>query len=273
MTQLTHTQIENAKSNDLEAVSSVIRETEELVTARARRFATTDGHIDTDLWEDLAQVGRIAVWEGISTFAGNEPAQFMAHLDQSINRAMADARREVTRPGVSIYTAKRFEKAITLSAGDPYDAEKIATSDAMGDDKLTPELAYSARLSWVGADSLDRLIFEPGFMEGISTFSLADAISAETGVPADLLDSGDISAHRRGVIREQVHRALGLLSERQRYVLKAAHGISPVPQYVPGTDDAELAGELDVTPYQVQQARTKGRKRFSELYRAGAQAW
>ncbi|WP_327385685.1 hypothetical protein [Streptomyces sp. NBC_01207] len=273
MTQLTHAQISDAKNNDLDAVSSIIRETEELVNARARRFATTGGHTDTDLAEDLAQVGRITIWEALGDSVGDDPAQFMACIDRGISRAMADARREATRPGVSIYTTKRFEKAIALAAGDPYDAEKIAASDAMGDDKLSPDLAYSARLSWMGSDSLDRLIYEPGFMEGISSVSLADAISAETGVPAYLLDANDIAAHRREVIRSQVHRILGKLSERQRHVLKAAHGISPVPQYVLGADDAELGAELGATAYQVQQARTKGQKRFSELYRAGAQTW
>lgn len=270
LTQLTHAQIADAKNNDLEAVASVIRETENLVQGRARRFATTGSHTDTDLVEDMAQVGRIAVWQAIGEFAGSDPAQFIAHVDQSITRAMADARRETTRPGISIYTAKRFEKAICLAAGDPYEAERIAASDAMGDEPLSPELASAARLSWLGMDSLDR-----PFNMSITgpNITLGDVIAQECGMPADLVESADIASHRRRVIREQVHRTLGLLSERQRHVVKATHGISPVPQYRPGVDDDELADELDVTPYQVQQARTKGQKRFSELYRAGAQAW
>lgn len=268
MTQLTHAQIADAKRNDLDAVSSVIRETEELVKARARRLATTAGHTDTDLVEDLAQVGRIAVWEALGDFGGDDPAQFMAHIDRGISRAMADARREATRPGVSVYTAKRFEAALCQAAGDPYDAEKIAASEEMGTDKLTPDLARAARLSWLGLDSLDRPVNHGRHGE---SFTLGDVIAQEMGVPADLVDSADIASHRRRVVREQVHRALGLLSDRQRHVLKADHGIAPVGHYG-DQPDALLADDMGVTPYQVKQARVKGKNRFSELYRAGARA-
>ncbi|MFJ1895890.1 hypothetical protein [Streptomyces sp. NPDC088115] len=269
MTQLTHTQIADAKNNDLDAVSSVIRETEELVRSRARRFATTAGHTDTDLVEDLAQVGRIAVWEALGDFAGDDPAQFMSHIDQGISRAMADARREATRPGVSVYTAKRFEAALSQAAGDPYDAEKIAASDEMGTDKLSPDLARAARLSWLGLDSLDRPVNHARHGE---SFTLGDVIAQEMGISAELVDSADIAGHRRRVVRDQVHRALGLLSDRQRHVLKADHGIVPVGHYA-DQPDAVLADDMGVTPYQVKQARVKGKNRFSELYRAGARAW
>ncbi|MEU5974279.1 sigma factor [Streptomyces sp. NPDC047315] len=270
MTTLTHTQIANAKNNELDAVSAVIRETEDLVIGRARRFATTGGYTDSDLMEDLAQVGRIAVWEAISAFAGDDPAHFVAHADRSIKRAMEDTRREVTRPGVSVFTAKRFEAAISLAGGDPYEAERIAASEDRGDEKLTPELARAARLSWMGLDSLDR-----PFNVAITGkhITLGDVIAKEMEGPSDLVDSRDIAAHRRRVIGDQVHRALGHLSDRQRHVVKAAHGITPVPLYRAGEDDAELAADMDVTPYQVQQARTKGQRRFAELYRAGARAW
>ncbi|MEU7162181.1 sigma factor [Streptomyces chrestomyceticus] len=269
MTQLTHAQIADAKNNDLGAVSSVIRETEDLVKARARRFATTAGHTDTDLVEDLAQVGRIAVWEALGDFAGDDPAQFMAHIDRGITRAMADARREATRPGVSVYTAKRFEQALCLAAGDPYDAEKIAASEGMGTDKLTPDLARAARLSWLGLDSLDRPLDHARYGD---QFTLGDVVAQEMGVPADLVDSADITSHRRRVIREQVHRSLGLLSNRQRHVLKADHGIAPSGYYGDQPDSA-LADDMGVTTEQVKQARKYGKNRFRTLYQAGARAW
>ncbi len=269
MTQLTHAQITDAKNNDLNAVSSVIRETDQLVCRRARKFATTNGHTDADLIEDLAQVGRIAVWQAIGDFSGNDPEQFMAHVDQSITRAMADERREATRPGVSVYTAKRFEAALCQAAGDPYDAEKIAASEEMGSDKLSPDLARAARLSWLGLDSLDRPLNRGDFG---SDYTLGDAIAQEIGVPADLVDSADIASHRRRVVREQVHRALGLLSDRQRHVLKADHGISPVGFYG-DQPDAVLADDMGVTAEQLKQARKNGKKRFFELYRAGARTW
>ncbi|MEU8619957.1 hypothetical protein [Streptomyces sp. NPDC048623] len=268
MTQLTHSQICAAKENDLAAVTAVIRETEALVSAKARKVSGVNGN--SDLIEDLTQTGRITVWQAITTFAGSEPAQFMAHIDRAVTRAMEDARREDIRPGVVPRVAKAFEDAISKAGGDPYKAERIATTDAMGQDKMSPELARAARLSWLGLDSLDRPFSVPLLGPGVT---LGDVVAAEMEAPAELVTTADIASHRREVIRDQVHRALGALSERQRHVLKAGFGVIPVAQYQPGADDDELAADMGCTRYQVQQARTKGSKRFAELYRAGARAW
>ena len=103
--------------------------------------------------------------------------------------------------------------------------------------------------------------------------TLGQLLADEIGIPADLIEGRDIATHRTRVIREQVHHALGLLSDRQRTVLKAGHGIMPLALYRTGTDDGELAEDMGVSTYQVQQARTKGQKRFAELYQAGARQW
>ncbi|MCX5398483.1 sigma factor [Streptomyces sp. NBC_00102] len=166
MTTLTHAQISAAKNNDLSAVSEVIRETESLVSSRARKIVGTSG--PSDLVEDLTQIGRITVWQAIKTFVGDEPNQFMAHIDRAVTRAMEDARREATRPGVAPRVAKAFEDAISKAVGDPYAAERIATTDAMGRDKMSPELARAARLSWLGVDSLDRPFNAPLLGPGVN---------------------------------------------------------------------------------------------------------
>ncbi|MFF4392407.1 sigma-70 family RNA polymerase sigma factor [Streptomyces sp. NPDC001552] len=269
---LTHAQIQNAQNNDLDAVSAVIAETEGMLNGRARRMASTEGHADSHTVDDLVQVGRIAVWEALSSFTGTEPAQFVAYVDRAVSRAMADARRESSRPGVAPRVVKAFETAIALAGGDPYDAERVAATDALGADKMSPELAYAARLSWMGLESLDAPAPSRFDTEG-ETLSLGDVIAREMEMPTELVEPRDVAAHRRAVIRDHVHRALGGLSERQRHVVKAGFGISPVPEYRPGVDDDELAAELSVTRYQVQQARTKGAKRFAELYAAGVRAW
>ncbi|MFJ7588419.1 sigma-70 family RNA polymerase sigma factor [Streptomyces sp. NPDC097617] len=270
MTQLTHAQISAAKENDLEAVSAIVRETEEYVSRRALRFASTSGHSDSDLVEDLTQVGRIAIWESLAGFSGSEPTEFMTYLGRIVSRAMADARRAATRPGVDPFIAKAFEDAICMAVGDPYEAERIAATDAMGRDRMSKDLAHAARISWMGNDSLDRPFNVDITGENIS---LGDVIAQEMEIPTELVEPRDVATHRRNVIRDQVHKTLGVLSDRQRHVLKAGFGISPVPQYRPGVDDAELADYMDVTPYQVQQARTKGATRFRTLYQAGAQSW
>lgn len=58
---LTFEQLRHAKNNDLSAVTSVIPETEDLISRRARRYATTHGRTDVHLAEDLEQIGRMAV--------------------------------------------------------------------------------------------------------------------------------------------------------------------------------------------------------------------
>ncbi|WP_411094305.1 sigma factor [Streptomyces sp. 021-3] len=267
MTTLTHDQISAAKENSLTAVTAVIRETEALVAARARKVAGSNGN--SDLVDDLTQTGRITVWQAIATFTGTEPAQFMAHIDRAITRAMEDARREAIRPGVAPRVAKAFEDAISKAGGDPYEAERIATTDAMGQDKMSPELARAARLSWLGIDSLDRPFSAPLLGPGVT---LGDVVAAEMEAPSELVTASDVAAHRREVITDQVHRTLGALSERQRHVLKADHGVTPVPHYGDGPDSA-LADDMGITVPLVRKARYQGKGRFAELYRAGARAW
>ncbi|MGW1839827.1 sigma-70 family RNA polymerase sigma factor [Streptomyces sp. NPDC002067] len=276
MTHLTHAQIESAKSGDLDAVSAIIRETEALISSRARHYAGSHVENGNSLAEELAQAGRISVWQCVEKFDGDSPQAFMAYMDRHLRTAMLDALRAETRPGVSPRTAKDFEAALSLAGGDPFEAERIAASEELGDRKMRPETAYAARISWHGLDYLERPLVPEFTGDGAPLAgprTLAEMIERETGTPAELVTSADIASHRRTVIRDQVHRALGALSERQRHVLKAGYGISPVPQYRRGADDDELAADIGATRYQVQQARTKGAKRFAELYRAGARAW
>ncbi|WP_369376093.1 sigma factor [Streptomyces sp. cg36] len=276
MTHLTHAQISAAKNNDIDAISSIIRETEGLAAARASRYAGSNMENGNSLKEDLMQAGRIAIWQCIPKFSGETPQAFMAYVDRFINAAMLDMLRAETRPGVGSRAAKDFETALALAGGDPYEAERIAASEQMGDRAMSREHAYAARLAWHGLDYLDRPL-APDESESAEAHSesrtLAEKFERETGMPAELVTAQDIALHRRGVIREQVHRALGALSDRQRHVLKAGFGVHPVAEYRPGVDDDELAGDMGATRYQVQQARTKGSKRFAELYQAGARAW
>ncbi|MER5304606.1 sigma-70 family RNA polymerase sigma factor [Streptomyces lasiicapitis] len=268
MTHLTDEMISAAKGNDLEAISTLIAETDSLVISRAMDHATRGGRTDYHLMEDLAQAGRIRIWESLGRFEGSGRGEFLNYIEKALHSAMTEHRRAISCPGVSPATAKDFERAIELAAGDPYEAARIATTDAMGPRKMTRDRAYASLLSWLGTDSLDHPLKDDANGEPVT---LGDVIAAESGIPADLLDAHDYETTKRKTVRSQVHRALGLLSERQRHVLKADHGIAPVGFYGDGPD-AALADDMGVTPYQVKQARVKGKNRFAELYRAGARA-
>ncbi|MGX8904746.1 sigma factor [Streptomyces netropsis] len=220
------------------------------------------------LAEDLAQSGRIAVWQCIAKFTGDTPEAFMAYIGRHVDAAMLETLRMEVRSGAPPQAAKDFESALAIASGDPYEAERIAASAEMGARRMSAEYAYAARLAWLGLDYLDRTVSHDG-----EPLTLAMKLERETEIPAELITPADIASRRRTVIRDQVHRSLGMLSERQRHVLKAGFGITPVAKYRPRVDDDELANDMGVSRYQVQQARTKGTKRFCELYLAGAQAW
>ncbi|MEU5160443.1 hypothetical protein AB0G74_12640 [Streptomyces sp. NPDC020875] len=265
MKRLTAEMITAAKGNDLEAISVLLTEVEPLVVSRAMFHAGRGGHVDRELVEDLAQVGRICIWECLSTFEGAARGEFLAYIDRPLRTAMNEHRRKVACQGVSPSTAKDFELALDLAAGDPYDAARVATTEAMGTRRMSQGRAYAALLAWLGTDSLDR-----PFREDSTT--IGDVIAAVSEVPVDLVEASDYVSVGRATVRSEVHRVLGRLSERQRHVLKADHGITPVADYAT-EPDATLAADMGCTSYQVRQARVKGRARFGELYRAGARAW
>jgi RNA polymerase sigma factor (sigma-70 family) len=271
MLELTEQQIVDAKLNDLEAVTAVITATEARVTFLANQAATLGSRFDADLAEDLAQTGRIAVWEAIDRFKGTDVAQFAEFIDVTLRGVMANTRKSETRQGVSRRAAADFETAIALAGGDPYEAEKVAQdAAAMGDRKMSREGAYAARMAWQGTDSLD----VPVSGEAGATVTVGELIAGSLGIPEDLLTERDVETHRQRVIRDRVHGTLDKLSSRMGTVLRQDYAIGDVRYYGDqvGEADGEMAEDMGLSTYQVQQARTKGRVRFRELYLKGAAA-
>lgn len=260
MIELSFETIAAAKAKDLAAITAVVEATEERVQQLANRYALGS----VDLREELAQTGRIAVWEGLSRFSGGTVAEFFTFMDRTVSGAMTDARKAETRPGVSRSAAAYFETALSLAGGDPYEAERIAQSkDTMGDRRMTADMAYAARLSWMGTDSLDRPINEDGS-------TLGDVVAA-MDLPAELVTSDDITAHRRKTKIRAVHRTLAKLTDNRRNVLCADFGISG-GDYFGGADvpDAELAAQMRMTETNLRVTRTRALSQFREVYLAGA---
>lgn len=272
MIELTEQQVADAKNNDLAAVSAVVAATDERVVQLARRFATTGTRVDEDLAEDLAQAGRFAVWQAIGRFEGTTMAQFFTFINQTLKGTMATERRGETRPGVSRAIAANFEYAVSVAAGDPYEAERLAvTLEVMGEvRRMSPEMAYAARLSWQGQDSMDAPIASADGQH----VTLGDRLESTMGIPDDLMTARDVQTARQRVIREHVHATLDKLSDRMNGVLRSDYGIGDVRYYgdVVAAADDEMAADMGIAKIQVQQARTKGMKRFRELYLKGAAA-
>ncbi|MET9617139.1 sigma-70 family RNA polymerase sigma factor [Kitasatospora indigofera] len=268
MIDLTEQQIRDAQDNDLAAVTAVVKATEERVMQLAHGYASNSGRAgrtDPELVADLAQVGRIAVWEALGRFKGSTVAEFFTFIDRTLKGTMSDERKEETRQGVSRAVAADFERALSLAGGDPYEAEfLVTTTEAMGARRMTPETAYAARLSYQGLEYLDAPL-AGGESETGDFATLADTIVSKTGIPEDLLESGDFVSERRNQTREKVHGTLGQMGAQQREVLMALTGIAPVGYY--GTEnDTELAEVMGLPRARISVIRSKGKDRFASLW-------
>jgi RNA polymerase sigma factor (sigma-70 family) len=263
MINLTAQQIADAKNKDLDAITAVIKETEERVGQLARHYATTSGRTDYTLMEDLAQTGRIAVWEALDRFKGTEVAQFFTFVDKTLKGVMSDERKEEQRPGVSRAVAADFEKALRIADGDPYVAEfLVTTTEVMGKRRMSADMAYAARLSWMGIDYLDAPLGGDGTPHEAT---LADTIADTAGVPEDLLEPSDYVSEARKKTTDKVNYILKKMGDQHRFILSALTGIAPVGYY--GTEnDAELAVEMGVAPHRITSIRSRAKDRFAELW-------
>ncbi|UJB43618.1 sigma factor [Streptomyces sp. A1-5] len=263
MINLTEAQILAAKNNELEAVTAVVNATEDRIQQLAWKYATSGGRADQALAEDLAQNGRIAVWECLSRFSGTTVAEFFTYVDRTLKGVMSDSRKTATRQGVSRSVAAAYECALSMADGDPYAAEHVAADpSALGDRRLSPETAYAARLSYQGVEYLDAPV---GQSEGGETFTLADTLAAEAEVPADLLEAGDYERERRKRTSIRVRRTLARMSWEQSTVLMALTGIVPISYYGTERDD-ELAADYGLRREQVRIIRSKAKDRFARLW-------
>ncbi|WP_183091389.1 sigma-70 family RNA polymerase sigma factor [Streptomyces radicis] len=268
MISLTEQQINDAKNNEIEAITAVIRATEDNVINLSRRYARTNGTRDDALSEELAQIGRVAVWEAIKRFQGSGVGSFISYIDRTVKGTLSDARKRETRRGVSRSVAADFERALRASGGDPFEAERVATDpEVMGDRRMSRETAYAARLSWQGADSLDAVVTDDADNET----TLGEVLPGALPVPGDLTEPSDRETRHRRAVRERVHATLAQLGEQQRAVLKGTYGIAPMPYY--GTqNDEELAQALGVPRARIRSIRARAHARFETLWLQGANA-
>ena len=106
MINVTREQIEAAKDGDAEAVEHLLSEADERVQQVATRAlgGQTFGHFSH---EDMAQDARIALWQGLNTMRGADPAMFFSFANRTAGFEAAASRRANQRTGVSPATAAR----------------------------------------------------------------------------------------------------------------------------------------------------------------------
>lgn len=256
-------------THHLTAFGAVLAALEPRIGQLANKYATTGGQRNQDLAEELEQEGRIAAWQCIERFEGGSVAQFFSYVDRSLRGVMDDNRRIETRRGVSEDTARRYERCLTVSAGDPYEAEReaVRADGALGRERMTRDMAYAARLAWQGIDYLDAPhgTGESGTLKDV----IADKF---IGLPDELVESEDVTRAARKAVREAVHATLARLGRQQAFVLSATHGIDPVPPMEHDREIAESLGIDDPRGARITSIRSRGYGRFRELYLAGAAA-
>jgi RNA polymerase sigma factor (sigma-70 family) len=264
MIDITVEQIRAAADSDLTAISEVLTALEPRIGQLANKYATNGGHRNHDLAEELEQEGRIAAWQCIERFEGDSVAQFFTYIDRSLKGVMDDNRRIHTRQGVSEDTARRFERCLTVCAGDPYaaQAEAVRPDGCLGRERMTPETAYASRLAWQGVEYLDAPV---GTGESTSEKTTLGDRLADRAEP----EFGFSESDRTRAIKRQVHETLGRLGRQQAFVLSATHGVDPVGQM---ESDRQIAEALDIAEPRITSIRSRGYSRFRELYLAGADA-
>jgi RNA polymerase sigma factor (sigma-70 family) len=264
MIDISPEQIRAAAANDLTAIGDVLAALEPRIGQVASRYATNGTTYNANLYEELQQEGRIAAWQCISRFEGTDVAQFFTYVDRTLRGVMDDKRRTETRQGVSNDTALRFERCLSVSGGDPYEAEREATraTGCLGRDRMLPDLAYAARMAWQGMAHLDGPV---RLAEVGGAITLGEMV-ADTYEVAKA-EADDQQRGRRKAIAEAVHTTLSRMGKQQAFVLRATFGIEPAPHM---ERDAEIAEALDVPEKRITVMRSKGKNRFRELYLAGA---
>lgn len=285
MTDLTFEQIAAAQGNDLAATTAVIAAMESRVGRLARAAATrmaTSGDRYMDYVEEFTQVGRIAVWEGLTRFDGSTVDSFFAYMHVTVERTLLDAVRSERNAGADPDAVKVFASMLEMADGDVYLAEAFAQSVPPKGKRMSAERASAARLAWQGTASLDVPIGHSahpgvgsgqgkptpgtGISNGVTL--LVDTLASDIGIPEDLITADDLNGEARRVKHAIVHGILGVMGDAQCTVLKHSFGIGGAAYYGHGAagNDAGMSAETGMGVPQIRDARKKGLKTFAKRY-------
>lgn len=268
--------IRAAQNNDLSAAGEVVAATEErvarLAKSAASRMSPAGGARFADFVEEFTQVGRIAVWEALSRFAGASVDDFLGFVHSTVSNALKDAARSEMNgaAGVDKDATKVFAQMLAMADGDVFLAERMARTVPPAGQRLSADRAEAARLAWVGTYSIDRSHGHNAQSEGASKMpgGIADILRSTYGIPEDLLTPEDINSEQRRQRNAIVRAIIDSMGDNQANVLKHSFGIGDVTFYGHGAsgDDEGLAAELGLSVKQVRDAREKGLKAFAKRY-------
>ncbi|QPB09721.1 RNA polymerase sigma factor [Streptomyces phage Shaeky] len=259
MDALTIETIKAAQSNDLGAITEVVKATEGRVSAIAYKLGAS-----IDQRDEFEQIGRIAVWEALPRWTGETVDSFYAFMFKTVDSKIRDAARSERNQGATGAdhdALKTFAAMLREANGDLDVAEQLAQTLPPKGRRLSADRANAARMAWEGPVSLD---MPSGDDDG---FTLADTLTADYGVPDDLVEAADRTRADRDKKIKTVRAVLDSMGAKGSHILKATYGIDPVPCLGSGADaDVALAEELHTTPVSVRNLRSQAHKSFETRY-------
>jgi len=272
MDSLTIEDVRAAQAQDIDGIAAVIAATESRVYAladRAARRMAEHGDRFAEYRDEFRQVGRIAVWEVLPRFTGDDVDSFFGLIHTTVEAVLLDAVRDARHGGVGADAdaLKVFGQMLGLSGGDVYLAEKLTQTVPPKGRRLGADRASAARMAWTGALSLDMPTPGAGLDDGDACSTLMDTLSEALELPADLITSDDIGREERRRKNAMVRGVLDVMGDGQAAVLRASFGINgPLYGYGADHNDEELAADLGTTVVHVRDARTKGMRAFGRRW-------
>lgn len=272
MSALTIETVRAAQANDLDAITTVITETEsriaKLADRAARRMGAAGARTD-EYREEFMQVGRVAVWEAVPRFHGDTLDAFFAFIYRTVETALLDAVREERNGGVDKEAMKTFGRMLEEADGDVFLAEKLCQTVPPKGERLSADRAHAARLAWEGPVSLDApATVTDAPWDGGAVGTVAENVHSTYGLPEDLVTAEDTQREADRVKHAYVTSILDVMGENQRVVIRNSFGIAGCPCFGWGDDgdDYGMSEHIGLTVPKIRDARTKGLKSFAKRW-------
>lgn len=249
---ITMDDITAAQSNDMGAITRVCGHVEQTVLNLARNIHAKGSSVEID---DLAQEGRLAVWQALPRFTADTVDAFTGFAYRTALTAMRGHAQADRFSGVSQFTADVYAAMVKKSNGDHEVARELSQT-------LPPKgQRLSRNAAWAAYSAFNT---EPAFIlnESGGSEQALDRLSQTHGVPDDLVTAEDKTRDARSERGTIVRAVLDSMTDLMNEVLRGTYGIER-PEIA---DIDELADALGLDREAVRRARSKGHTSFAKRY-------
>jgi RNA polymerase sigma factor (sigma-70 family) len=256
--EITTEEIELAKTGEAWAQELVMGS----LTTRIRTLADNAARrADVDLADDLFQTGLTAVWGVLATYEVTTVDAFRAYMYRVAQISITHALTGERHQGVDRRAIEIFGYWVRQTGGDLDLAQRLSQESTDGGGRLGRDRAWAARQSWTTTPSLDA---ERTNEREDSTYTLADLLISDLGIPDEFLTSDDLSKRERATRIALVRAVLDSMGSGSRDVLMMTYGVDPHGEY--GSDNEAIGSVLGKTSNQIKALRNAGHKAFATKY-------